>query len=1012
MNSTKNIKNLNNLKVGILSLCLMTIMTLVNINSYGITVTSTITNTCSGTSNGAINLTVTNGTAPYTFIWSNGATDQNLSGLSMGLYGVTVTDAIGQTASANEFVGNFPFMVPVITGGPTGCNSLDLDAGAGYVSYLWSDGGTNQVNTINVIGDFNLTVTVTDAFGCMGTASSTGTVFQSPTISCTSDITVSNQIDLCGAVVAYMPPTATGLPIPAVGFSHQGIFFDGGVTNVIATASNLCGVATCSFNVTVEDNEAPIAIGHPITVTLDNSGNTSIQGSDVDGGSFDNCGIASMTVSPNTFTCNDMGNSIPVTLTVTDADGNSTSCTSMVQVIDNIYPVAITSPATITLDNNGMANISASDIDGGSFDNCSIFSMEVIPSYFNCTNIGDNTVTLMVEDFSGNISMSTTTVTVVGGFNPTLSTISGNTSACQGSFVTYSIDPVLDATNYNWTMIDGTVITTPVNTVSFIMGNTSGTLSVTASNDCGTSQPSTLAITSIQSIGQPSAISGAASVCFMTSQTYSIPQVSGATSYTWELPLGWMGSSSSETINVTAGINGGSIRVYANSGCGTSLPSILNVSVGSLPGTPGSILGNTHLCTGTTQTYSIASVAGATSYIWALPVGWTGSSTSTSITVTAGNNSGNITVASVNDCGISNITSVLGVNVKQTPAQPSVINGNTTVCNGTLQTYSVPQVSGATSYGWTLPSQWISTQSANTVNALVRNSNNNDNVTITVTASNNCGTSQPASLGVTSNSVMPVNISGTPGNFNYCSQVSPTSVTLIASPGFSSYAWSPSGGNSQSAVISSVNNYTVTAVNSNGCVVTATKAVTNNCGLACGLTTNSITGTSAHASWFQSQCGYNYCIRISVHNQNNWSTYTVSPVGGYTFSGLSLSTQYDWQIKTNCNTSGTINSGWSPIQTFTTLAQRMEEEAVTTTSLNIYPNPATSQVNIKFSTMEEGNYSINLMDMTGRMVKSELDNASLGENSHILNLDGISKGLYFVTIQKGQTMLKSKLVVE
>jgi len=87
---------------------------------------------------------------------------------------------------------------------------------------------------------------------------------------------------------------------------------------------------------------------------------------------------------------------------------------------------------------------------------------------------------------------------------------------------------------------------------------------------------------------------------------------------------------------------------------------------GALPAQPsGVITGPASVCpNGNTQTYSISPVAGATSYIWKLPEGWTGSSDSTKIiatpTLPAGTRiaentaaSGNITVSAVNNCGVS-----------------------------------------------------------------------------------------------------------------------------------------------------------------------------------------------------------------------------------------------------------------------------------------------------------------------------------------------------------------------
>ena len=90
----------------------------------------------------------------------------------------------------------------------------------------------------------------------------------------------------------------------------------------------------------------------------------------------------------------------------------------------------------------------------------------------------------------------------------------------------------------------------------------------------------------------------------------------------------------------------------------------------------------------------------------------------------------------------------------------------------------------------------------------------------------------------------------------------------------------------------------------------------------------------------------------------------------------------------------------------------MTEEENLTIPFNIYPNPANEMVTFAFSTMEESTYNIMLIDLTGRVVKSQTGNATSGENTYIMNLDGIAKGLYLVELRIGDTFNKVKLIVQ
>lgn len=90
-------------------------------------------------------------------------------------------------------------------------------------------------------------------------------------------------------------------------------------------------------------------------------------------------------------------------------------------------------------------------------------------------------------------------ITYVSGGSPPASpaSVSGNSTVCVGSIFTYSISPVNLATGYTWTVPPGATINSGQGTtsISVTFGNTSGTISVTADNICGSSTPTNFSVT-------------------------------------------------------------------------------------------------------------------------------------------------------------------------------------------------------------------------------------------------------------------------------------------------------------------------------------------------------------------------------------------------------------------------------------------------------------------------------------------------------------------------------------
>ena len=123
-------------------------------------------------------MTATNGTAPYTYLWSNGSTDRTVSGLSSGIYGITVTDNNGCTATSSATILEPTSAIsssissstnPSCEGGTTGSATVLATGGTGTPTYLWSNGSTSSTATGLSAGTYMLTVT--DGNGCTSTSS-------------------------------------------------------------------------------------------------------------------------------------------------------------------------------------------------------------------------------------------------------------------------------------------------------------------------------------------------------------------------------------------------------------------------------------------------------------------------------------------------------------------------------------------------------------------------------------------------------------------------------------------------------------------------------------------------------------------------------------------------------------------------------------------------------------------------------------------------------------------------
>ncbi len=138
---------------------------------------------CNGRTTGAVDLTATGGTAPYSYVWNSGSTvgiasSEDISGAAAGSYTVIVTDKNGCTSSLSVTVNQAPAIALALSGqnvacfgGTTGAVNLTPTGGTGVFSYRWSTGA--QTQGIASLPSGTYSVTATDANSCTATASAT-----------------------------------------------------------------------------------------------------------------------------------------------------------------------------------------------------------------------------------------------------------------------------------------------------------------------------------------------------------------------------------------------------------------------------------------------------------------------------------------------------------------------------------------------------------------------------------------------------------------------------------------------------------------------------------------------------------------------------------------------------------------------------------------------------------------------------------------------------------------------
>lgn len=422
---------------------------------------------------------------------------------------VTDASSCSATSAATTVTVHTAPVVAAITGGTTVNVGATLQLSDATNGGVWSSNSSNATVSASgmvtgvAAGNAIISYTVTNGYGCATTVTTAIAVQQScitPVFtSANTTITVNAANNQCGAAVTYNTPV-TGTPTPAMTYTFTGAtagsgsgngsgsVFAVGTTQVTVSANNACGTVSQTFTVIVNDVTPPTAIAQNITVPLGANGQVTVTPDQVNNGSSDNCsnnitlqfGSSSSTTTTGTIcaTANE-GDVLTLTapagavITSIDFASYGTPSGSCGHFCKGLFdaPNSKSIVGQYALGKNSVT-IPASDAVFGNpcyynwgfgfiyylfgihkqlavqatyTQTVSVNSTPVNSITYNCGNIGNNNVTLIVKDAAGNTASQAAVVTVVDNMKPVITAVP-NQTVCSNSS-SYTIPAITASDN-------------------------------------------------------------------------------------------------------------------------------------------------------------------------------------------------------------------------------------------------------------------------------------------------------------------------------------------------------------------------------------------------------------------------------------------------------------------------------------------------------------------------------------------------------------------------------------
>ncbi|MFN6093149.1 MAG: hypothetical protein ACK44N_12090, partial [Bacteroidota bacterium] len=783
---------------------------------------------CNGASTGSATSVASNGTAGYSYLWSNGGSTSSISNLTAGTYVVTVTDANGCTASASSTITEPTILniqtnsVAATCGQLNGSVGVNVLGGSGGYAYQWSNGQTT--NSINNLAPGFYSVTVTDGNACTSSVIINVGNIGGPSVSiasfgnvgCFGDATGSAQVSVSSGTAPY---SYNWLPSGGTSSSAANLLAGNYIVNV--TDANGC---TTSASVVISE---PTALSIQTSTSSSSCGQLNGSASvNVTGGAGSYSYLWSTSQTGSTIS-NIVSGAYPVTVT----DGNGCSSSTIVNVGSIGGPtVAISSSTNVSCfgGTNGSAQVNASAGVGP-------FTYAWIPSGGSnaaASNLSAGNYSVNVTDANGCTSSASVVIAEPTGINIQTSSTQSSCGQANGS-ASLNVTGGMSGYTYLW---NGAQTSSSINNVS--AGNY--TVTVTDGNGCTSSTS-----INVSNIGGPSvSISNSNNVsCYGGANGSAQVNVSSGTgpfTYSWS-PSGGNGATAN---NLIAGNY--SVNVTDANGCTSNAslvitePTILSVVTSNTSSSCGQLNGSA----------SVNATGGASGYSYLWSNGQTGSSIINvlsgvyAVTITDGNGCTNSTTVNVGSIGGPTVAIASSSNV-------SCFGGT----NGSAQVNASAGV-GPYTYAW-IPSGG---------NNAVASNLSAGNYSVNVTDANGCTSS--VSIVITEPTVLNIQTTSTQSS---CGQANGSaSVNVSGGVGGYSYLWN--GAQTSSSINNvSAGNYTVTVTDGNGCTSSTSVSVSNIGGPAVAI------ANSNNVSCFG---GNNGSAQVNVSSGTGPYTYAWTPSGG------------------------------------------------------------------------------------------------------------------------------------